>query len=321
MARHVKISTIGAASPCSAPDVASQQLFEKMTSFWDAKLAVVWPDCPDLVVLPETCDRFANFQPKQILEFARMWGDDLLEFFREQARRHRCYLAYPTMRLLDDGTRLNSMLMIGRSGEIVGAYDKNHVVIYETTDLGIISGNKAPLFECDFGTVAGAICFDLNFEELRLQYQAARPDVIVFSSMYHGGLMQPYWAYSCRAHFVGCVSAPACPSAILSPVGHELATTTNYFDTVTATVNLDCCVAYLGWNWEKLSALKEKYGPQVSIYDPGRLGAVLISSETHERTVQEMVAEFEIELIDDYMARSLAHHAAYRVSSDMPVLV
>jgi hypothetical protein len=98
------------------------------------------------------------------------------------------------------------------------------------------------------------------------------------------------------------------PSAILSPVGNILASTTNYLDFVTATVNLDCRVVHLDFNWEKLRAVKAKYGPEVSIYDPGYLGAVLIASESAEMTCDDLIDEFGIERLDDYWARSLAHH-------------
>jgi len=61
-------------------------------------------------------------------------------------------------------------------------------VIEETTQDGVLCGKEAPVFECDFGRVACAICFDLNFDELRLKIAKARPDLILFCSMYHGGL-------------------------------------------------------------------------------------------------------------------------------------
>ena len=154
------------------------------------------------------------------------------------------------------------------------------------------------------GRVACAICFDLNFDELRLKYVAQRPDLIVFSSMYHGGLMQAYWAYSCRAHFVGACSG--LPSAILSPAGEILATTTNYFSCVTATVNLDCALIHLDYNWEKLRALQRKYRRDVTINDPGQLGCVLVSSEHDALSVMDMIREFEIETRDEYLKRSLA---------------
>ena len=53
--------------------------------------------------------------------------------------------------------------------------------------------------------------------------------------------------------------------------------------------------------------MKAKYGAGVKITDPGYLGAVLISSETKEVTISELIAEFEIERLDEYFNRSLAH--------------
>ena len=53
--------------------------------------------------------------------------------------------------------------------------------------------------------------------------------------------------------------------------------------------------------------MKKKYGAKVKMTDPGYLWAVRISSETKDFTVMDMVREFEIELLDVYMDRSLAH--------------
>jgi hypothetical protein len=54
--------------------------------------------------------------------------------------------------------------------------------------------------------------------------------------------------------------------------------------------------------------MKQKYGSKVKMMDPGYLGSVLISSETDEFTIDDVVREFKIELLDDYMTRALAHH-------------
>ncbi len=96
-------------------------------------------------------------------------------------------------------------------------------------------------------------------------------------------------------------------SAVISPVGETLAATTNYTDHVTATINLDCCVVHLDYNRERLASMKSKYGRQVKIKDPGFLGAVLVSSETPELSVRQIIGEFRIEPLDDYWARALRH--------------
>jgi hypothetical protein len=98
---------------------------------------------------------------------------------------------------------------------------------------------------------------------------------------------------------------------VIDPLGRTVATTTNYFDHVTTTVNLDCCLVHLDNHWQKLEALKRAYGPSVSILDPGFLGPVLVSSESPERSVDQLLAEFEIEPLDAYFERSRAVRNEY----------
>jgi len=302
---YVKISIIGPKYPSVSADTKPQKIVDKMIAHWKSKFAQVLPDKPDLIVVPESCDIPSGLPHDKRLEYLRVRKDQVLNYFAKVAKENDCYIVYSSTRKKDDGTWRNSSVMLDRKGNIAGVYNKNHVVIEENTKSGILYGKDAPIIECDFGRVAFAICFDLNFDELRLKYVKAKPDLIIFSSMYHGGLMQSYWAYSCRAHFVGAVAGLPCQ--IRNPIGEIVAANTNYFDFVTATVNLDCCLAHLDYNWGRLKAMKEKYGPKVKITDPGFLGSVLIASEDERITVEEMVAEFKIELLDDYMKRALAH--------------
>lgn len=307
--KRVTISTIGSTPPAVEAELAPQQVVEAVIEHWRGRIDQVLPDRPDLIVVPEACDRPADFPADRLDLYYRTRQDQVLDFFAGVAGANGCHIAYSAKRQVrEDGSWRNSTRIIDGSGSVIGTYNKNHLVIGEYEDAGILYGKDAPIIETDFGRVACAICFDLNFDELRLKYAEAKPDLIVFSSMYHGGLMQAYWAYSCRCHFVGAIAGP--PSAIISPIGEVLASSTNYFDFVTATVNLDCCVAHLDENRERLRAVKRKYGPKVKITDPGYLGPVLISSETDELSARQMAEEFEIELLDDYFARSLAHRHA-----------
>jgi predicted amidohydrolase len=278
-----------------------------MVALWQKRIKNdLLPDKPDLIVLPEASDRYPGIDAKQTHAYYRIRGNQVRDFWVKVAQEHKCYVAYSAAREAADGSWRNSTQIIDRTGQVAGTYNKNHLTFGEIDEFGFRCGKDAPLIECDFGKVACAICFDLNFNELRLKYVKAKPDLIIFSSMYHGGIMQNYWAYSCRAHFVGAIAHPA-PSAIISPVGEILTGTTNYFDFATATVNLDCCVVHLDYNWDKLAAMKKKYGAKVKAHDPGFLGSVLISSETDEFDVHHLVKEFEIELLDDYFERALGH--------------
>ena len=71
----------------------------------------------------------------------------------------------------NEGVLRNSCVILDRNGEIAGIYDKNFPTIGEM-EKGIKAGKEAPIIQLDFGKVAVAICFDLNFDELREQYAA-----------------------------------------------------------------------------------------------------------------------------------------------------
>jgi len=303
---YVTIATIGSGPTSVAADTEPQQVVEKIISHWKRQFAQVLPDRPDLIVVPEACDRPGGFNADKLLEYYKARKDQVQQFFAEIARENKCYIVYSAYRLIPDGTKRNSSVLIDRKGDIAGIYNKNHPTIGEI-EKGTLCGKDAPVFDCDFGRVAMAICFDLNFDELRLKYAEAKPDLIIFSSMYHGGLMQSYWAYSCRCHFVGAIAGKSTPSEIRNPLGQIIASNTNYFNFAVARVNLDCELAHLDYNWERLRKLKAKYGPKVTISDPGCLGSVLISSKHETISVDEMIKEFKIELLDDYFARALTY--------------
>jgi len=304
MARHVRISNLSISPQRVDTNLDYPFMVEAVRNHLDRCIQKVLPDKPDLIVLPEVCDRPANLPGDRNIAYYKARGSKILDYCRETARKYSCYMAYSSY-IERSGKWTNSTVILDRRGKTAGTYDKNHLVIEENTELGARYGDRTPLIKCDFGTVGCAICFDLNFDELRLKYVKARPDLILFCSMYHGGLMQAYWAYSCRAHLVAATATR--PGTIISPVGSVIASTTNYFEYVTATVNLDCCVAHLDYNWEKFDAMKKRYGTGIKIEDPGYLGSVLISCEMEKKTVKDLVKEFHIELLDDYFARALAH--------------
>ncbi len=311
MSKNVKISSISTL-PCAADlALSDQSLTDKVIAHLEAAMQPVWPDRPDLVVLPECCDRPRDLPRERQSAYYLARGDQVLRRLQTLAARHKCYIAYSAVQAMPDGTFRNATRMLDRQGAVAGEYHKNHLVIEENTEANILYGKDAPIIQCDFGRVACAICFDLNFDELRLKYAAAKPDLLVFCSNYHGGLMQNYWAYSCRAYFVSALgSLKQAPGAIISPLGETIAATTNYFHYATATVNLDYCIAHLDYNWEKLDQLKAKYGPGVRIAAPARLGSTLITSELPDIPARAMAREFQIELLDDYLARALAHRHA-----------
>lgn len=297
----VKIATIGA-SPTINKNKAPEVLVEQMIGFWQTQLNQVLKSKLDLIVLPEACDVPTGLSSAEQKLYLKERKTKLLDFFASVAQANNCYIAFGSIHEVGKGFR-NSLILLDRKGKIAGTYHKNFPTIGEMED-GSIPGDQATVIQCDFGRVGMAICFDLNYDELRSKYMKLQPDIILFSSVYHGGLMQSQWAYSCRSYLVSAIGSVNVPSEIINPLGEIISSNTNYFNYTVATINLDYKLAHLDYNWDRLSKLKTKYGDAVSIHDPGKVGAVMITSEDKTVSVEQMVKEFDIELLDAYFDRS-----------------
>jgi hypothetical protein len=304
MAKYITISCLGPRPLVIEADTPAQEAVERMIQHWQSQLDQVLPDRPDLIVLHEACDRpdQRKFPQDQKLAYYRVRKNQIRDFLAGVAKQHRCYITYPAHIEAADGSWRNTMQLIDREGQVMGVYNKNHLVPDEYNKNNILYGKEAPIFECDFGRVASAICFDLNFDGLRQQYAKAKPDLIVFPSMYHGGIMQNYWAYSCRSYFAGSISGLPC--TVVTPLGEVAAQSTNYYSFITTKVNLDYAVIHIDENGAHFLKIKQKYGTKVKIHDPGFLGCVLLTSESEDLNVKDIITEFGLELMDDYFCRA-----------------
>ncbi|HLQ82149.1 MAG TPA: carbon-nitrogen hydrolase family protein [Bacillota bacterium] len=312
--RQATVSLVSGPSVELARPPTSEAGFGQIIDHWSERISRVLPDQPDLVVLPELFDRpkVSGEPAAQYLSgedrdaFARDKGSRVRDALAEIAVANSTYITHPSYRVADDGSVHNSLEFIGRDGTTAAIYDKIMPTLGELAGIPVTPGHQVLAAELDFGRVSAAICFDLNFDQVRSAIAQVQPELIVFSSAYHGGLVQNHWALSCRSWFVGCVYPPN-RSTIINPTGHEVASTSTYDWLITRTINLDYVVVHLGYNREKLSRLKARYGREVLIEDPGLVGMVLVSSLSEEVTARAMIDEFEIQDLDTYFAESAAH--------------
>ena len=277
---------------------------EEMQSYWTNRLQDAAHDRLDLIVLPEACDRFDGMTVEEAAAFYRYRGDAMLKFFQKQARQLKSYIAYSGIIPADEKSFYNSTFIIDRSGNIAGRYDKNYPTIPEISICKVLPGREAPVIECDFGRVGCMICFDLNFAELMQRYAENDVDLLIFCSRYHGGINQQFWAYNCQAHLVSAVAGPGRPAGIMAPNGRTLAETTEYSCNAVARVNLDSAMVHLDGNREKLAALKKQYGSGVVIDDAGHTGVLLVSNAVAGKSINDLLYEFDIEPLKDYLKRS-----------------
>ena len=216
------------------------------------------------------------------------------------ARRMEMFIAvnHPT---LIDGKKRNTTVLFDRAGAVAGLYHKTYPTIGEMED-GCAPGDGPVVLDTELGRIGFAICYDLNFPELRLAYQELAPDVILFCSMFRGGLQTRWWAYETRAHFVSSVFDPS--SRIINPVGRILREITGFTRQMTATLELDCGVFHLDGNGAKLEQLRRKWGRQLEIDFVEAEGLMLLSA-IGQTPLATIVADLELEPLADYFARAL----------------
>ncbi|SDS51353.1 Predicted amidohydrolase [Jiangella sp. DSM 45060] len=300
MVNRVTVATVSAEPLRLGAEVRPADAGQRMIAHWRDRLETVRYARPDLVVLPEHCDRPAASYPADLLEeYFQVRGDRVRDAFVELAAEIGANIAYSGLRVTPDG-RFNSTQLIDRRGEIAGVYDKTFLTDGEAVTL--TPGTGARGIQLDFGLVAPAICFDLNFDELLRDVAGLGPDLVAFSSAFHGGSLQTHWAYTARAHFAGAVYPPA-RSAVLSPFGEVIASSTNYRHEAVGTVNLDTVLIHIDHNGPKFDAIRREYGPDVRIHDPGLIGVVALSSEREGLSATDVIERFELERLDEYFAR------------------
>lgn len=220
----------------------------------------------------------------------------MFELYREFAVANHCVVA-GAIKLQKSDRVYNSLIYLDGNGKFLGDYDKTHLTDGELA-AGMTPGKGARVVTTPVGRLGGVICFDLNFDDLRLAYAKQRPDIICFSSMYHGGFLQQNWAYRCRAFW-----AAACKdytSSIIDPLGRVMAETDFYGRIARATVNLDYFVMHQDHNVDKFADIRREYGPRVKIDYASDLATAVLYSECEE-SAAAIAARYGLTEIDGYL--------------------
>ena len=300
MAKKVKIVTFSFNPAVLKYKPQEQSIVDYEIEWLNSKIQPVLMEKPDLVVMPEVCDRPMDLPREKFVEYYEERGEKVVAYMQKIARENGCYIAHSAVRKAKDGYNRNSVQMIDRNGEIIGCYDKNYLCPPGEVDYSNCRcGKDAAIFECDFGRIGAVICYDLNFEEMRQKYKKLHPDLMLFCSAFGGGLMKNFFAFDTRSYFVSSCSYD-CPAEIINPLGETIRKTTNHYNYIVETLNLDYAIVHLDHNWEKIRAAREKY-PLLQLSDVGFIGVVMLTYEGTDTTAKEIVKEFDMRFADEYL--------------------
>lgn len=307
MARHVRVAAFGELPPDVRQKSAEQSLVDFVIDYLNEQIERVAPEKPDLIVLTEVCDRpNAHFTSvEDIKKYYIERGDKVLEFVCKKAIEHNCYIAFPSWIKAEDGYGRNACLMIDRKGKIIGRYDKVYPTVGELNNYTTRPGEDVTVFECDFGRVACILCFDMNFDELRNKIKKEKVDMIIFPSYYHGGLARYFYALDCRAWLI-CASSYHCPPEIIDPLGSVYTTSGIYYHWIVDTINLDYFVYHYDNNRPVVNTAKLKYGEKLRLFNPNYLAVGMMTYEGDDKTVMDIVKEYDIKSLDEYLDEARA---------------
>lgn len=302
--REITVSIVGLPRP-SVP--AAGASVESCVRYWTRGIDREIFKKPDLIVLPESVDCWQGMSRAQVRDWVvHIRGDGLLKAFQAYAKKHRSYLVFNSYRQRSDGRFANSTFALDRDGDVVAVYDKAYPTKWEIEcpHLTIVPGERPVAVDTDFGRLSFVTCFDLNFRDLMEAVASLKPDVVAFCSAYHGGFWQRAWALTCRSYFVGSTLGEKAKN-VWGPSGEPIFLLDDYFKTGSVRINTNCEVCHLDYNWDALRRAEAKYGPRMTVRDPGSVGCVTLLSNDPALKAETLLKEFGIEPLDDYYARSV----------------
>lgn len=302
MAKYITVSATSDCCPAGR-GVKNPTAWERtVQDYIDGEVSNVCPQKPDLFVFPEMCGLCAGMEMAAYLANIRQYGDSILHYVAKKAASLHMWIAYSTVRLTENGGMRNSCLLFDRQGALTAVYDKNYLTQGEL-DAGIEPGSGAVCVDCELGRIGFAICFDLNYPQLAQEYRHRGVDMILFPSLFHGGILRQVWAFTAGCYLI--CACGGCSAAVIDPVGCEKAASSSYFPWMFVNINLDYLLLHLDFHMDNLNHLCEKYGQRVHVEDPGGLGAVLLFCEDNGLTALELAQEFSIIPREQYLQKML----------------
>jgi hypothetical protein len=153
---------------------------------------------PDLIIFPELFLHAG--QPIERWRDAGPLPNAFTDHFGTLAREYDVNLVIPIPTVVDDRC-YNSAVVLDRRGEIVGQYDKVHPTIGEM-EKGITPGAGPVIHDLDFGRIAHAICYDINFPWQAEELRKHDVNLICYHALFTGGQLLNHWALTAGAYLI-----------------------------------------------------------------------------------------------------------------------
>lgn len=235
----------------------------------------------DIVALPET---FAHVSGESAAENAEPIDGHVITALAEKARTYRTYVAAP-VQLRDGDTIYNSVVILDRKGEPIGAYHKVFPVLKPDGSLesGVMPGDRFPVFDLDFGRVGVQICWDIVFEEGWKALADQGAELVLFSTDPGGELGLRTRAWQHGYYIVGSTYRP--PALVVAPTGREIARTSGDREVLVIQLDLDYRILFSNCLWTWGPSRRKQYIDRINLDWHDTEGMYLVTSLDPELSV------------------------------------
>jgi beta-ureidopropionase len=273
---------------------------------------------PDLVCFPEAFTG-SGVQDEAGTQVGEPVPGPTTDAFAQRAKAHRCYVICP-IHTAREGKLWNSAVVLDRSGQILGIYDKVHPVTtapdYTVFEDGVFPGGEPPVFDLDFGRIGIQICFDAGFPETWAVLARKGAKAVFWPSAYHGGF--PLQAYAYIHHYYVITSVRTDQSRIIDPCGRVVAQTDSHVNFVVRDVNLDFVVAHYDFNYAIPDRLLDAFPGQVRITSYVEDGHFLVEPTDPALKTAQLQTVLGFESSFQYHDRHRAGYAALHAGQTPP---
>ena len=262
---------------------------------------------PDIACLPEF---FSNRAPEHV-------PGPVTERLAAWAREHSSYVVFGLKK--EDGGRIyNSSILLDREGQIAGQYDDIHPDEAQLKE-GMTPGMSVgpPVFKTDFGTIGIQICFDVNWRDDWHELKKQGAQIVFWPSSYSAARQLSALALS-NEYYV--VSSPLNGSArIYDITGEPLAATGKYQDWAGVAIPIGKRLFEVDYNVPKTQEIQQKYGSRVEVTWYHDSGWVTVASLDPNLSVEDLIKEYGLTPLDDYIARATTEQNQARAQAEHKV--
>lgn len=260
-------------------------------------------DRPDIICLPETF-AYLGMPKRPAAEVAEAVPGPITDMAMKKAKAYGTNIICPLLEKRGEQV-YNVAVIIDRRGQIVGIYEKLHPVTtssdFTVFERGVCAGSNLQTFDLDFGRIGVLICFDIQWPADWAHLKEMGAEIVFWPSAYDGGF--PLRARAWDHHYYVVSAVQSRTARIINISGKVLAATGARSGVITTRIDLEKRYFHTDFNASQIPAIKAKYGRNVKIELFDEEGGMTLESHQADLSVADLMTEFDLELVPDYVAR------------------